>query len=179
MAARIEGSGIVSRRRVAAALLYAAIATFLGLATWWVLDDRAAEAGAAASAAGALLLVAAAGARRVGSEPERAVGAIADRAFDALVLSGVAWVARVEDPVVSAGALVALTASSLAAYIRAKSASLGYEVEESLVTRGLRYGLVGVGLLTGGLAWATWATAGVAALSSLVRTSQVLKEERR
>jgi hypothetical protein len=51
-------------------------------------------------------------------------------------------------------------------------------VEESHVTRGLRYALLTAGLAIDGLAVALWAAAAVSLLAVLVRTSQVAKEER-
>lgn len=176
MAAHVEGS--VARRRAVAVVLYATIATAVGLATWLLLADEPRLAGVAVGVGGASLLLAAVNAHRVRSEPERAVGAIADRVYDVLILSVVAWVARSADPATAAGALLALTAGFLAAYIRARSAALGYEVEESLATRGLRYALLTGGLLGGAMGIGVWATAVLGIVSSVVRASQVFKEER-
>jgi hypothetical protein len=75
---------------------------------------------------------------------------------------------------------VALSMSFLSAYVRARGASLAYSVEESHVTRGIRYGLVVAGMALGGgwLAWGIWLAAALSALAVLVRTSQVTREER-
>ena len=62
--------------------------------------------------------------------------------------------------------------------MRARGASLGYTVEESHVTRGIRYALIVAGLAFGWLAWTTWATCAISVLAVIVRTSQVAKEER-
>jgi len=51
-------------------------------------------------------------------------------------------------------------------------------VEESHVTRGLRYAFVSAGLLFGWLAWTVWAAAIVSVLAAAVRTGQVAREER-
>lgn len=176
MAAHLEGS--VARRRAVAVVLYAAVASAVGLATWLLLAGEPRLAGAAAGVAGASLLLAGVNAHRVRSEPERALGAIADRLYDALLLSAIAWTSRAEDATAAAGALLALTAGFLAAYIRARSAALGYEVEESLATRGLRYAFVTGGLLAAAIGFAVWASAILGVVSSLVRASQVFKEER-
>ena len=109
---------------------------------------------------------------------ERALDSVVDRAFDGAIMAAIAWAYRASDPSVSAAALVALGTSYLATYIRARGASLGYGVDESVPTRALRYALVSVGLLTGGLAWTLWTLAAVMTLASIVRASQVAKEER-
>ena len=57
-------------------------------------------------------------------------------------------------------------------------AALGYTVEESHVTRGIRYALVVAGLAFGWLDWTLWAAATTSFLAVAVRTSQVAKEER-
>ena len=71
-----------------------------------------------------------------------------------------------------------MCASFLSAYVRARGAALSYSVEESHVTRGVRYALVTVGLLFGWLTWAVWAAAALSLLAAVVRTSQVAREER-
>lgn len=174
----VEGSTRHAWRRVVASALYLGTATALGTGTWRILAGDGGAAGPAVGVAGILMLGAAVHARWVASEPERVLGAITDRVFDGLLLSAVAWAARGADPAVAAGALLALTAGFLAAYIRARSAALGYEVEESLATRGLRYALLAAGLFSGGMRWAVWAIAVVGLASALVRASQVAKEER-
>src|SRR5947207_3518973 len=101
-----------------------------------------------------------------------------DRGWHAAVLGPIAWVSRSASPKVAIGALVALCASFLSSYVRARGAALGYSVEESHVTRGLRYALVSASLLFERLSWCVWAAAGVAVLAALVRTGQVAEEER-
>ncbi|MFB3739352.1 MAG: hypothetical protein ACE14W_10375 [Candidatus Velamenicoccus archaeovorus] len=149
-----------------------------GAATWLVLAGRPRAGGLAALVAGGLLLLAAS--RSHGDERvrERMLDSLADRLFDAGLLSSIAWTARAVRPALAAGALLALGASFLSAYIRARGASLGYAVEESAVTRAIRYGLVGVGLAAGWLPWAIWVLAAFALLASAVRAGQVAKEER-
>jgi hypothetical protein len=113
-----------------------------------------------------------------GGPVDRMLGELLDRAWDGAVLAPIAWAARGADPAVAAGALVALCASFLSSYVRARGAALHYSVEESHVTRGLRYTLLTAGLATGALAAAVWAAAAVSSLAVFVRTSQVAKEER-
>jgi hypothetical protein len=101
-----------------------------------------------------------------------------DRGWDAAVLGAVAWVAREGRPEIAAGAIVALCASFLSAYVRARGAALGYSVEESHVTRGVRYVLITAGLAFDRIGPAVWATAVLVVLAALVRTGQVAGEER-
>jgi hypothetical protein len=149
-----------------------------GVATGLVLGGRPGAGGIVALVAGLLLLFAASRSHGDDRVLERTLDSLADRLFDAGLLSAIAWTARSARPSVAAGALVALGGSFLSAYIRARGASLGYAVEESPVTRAIRYGLVGVGLAAGWLSWAVWVLAALVLLASIVRASQVAKEER-
>jgi phosphatidylglycerophosphate synthase len=101
-----------------------------------------------------------------------------DRLWDGVILASIAWTARDAAPHVSIAALAALGASFISSYVRARGASLGYTVEESHVTRGIRYALIVAGLAFGWLGWTVWATFGISVVAVLVRTSQVAKEER-
>ena len=56
--------------------------------------------------------------------------------------------------------------------------SLGYPVEEGLASRGLRYGLVALGLGARVLGPAMFALLAIALLSAVIRASQVAKKER-
>jgi len=136
-------------------------------------------AGGAASAASAILLLL--GGHRAnhgaGGPVDRAITEFADRLWDGAVLGAIVWIST-DEPGLAVGALVALCASFLSSYVRARGASLGYSVEESHVTRGSRYALVSLGLLTGALAVTVWAAAVVSVVAVLVRTSQVAREER-
>jgi hypothetical protein len=66
----------------------------------------------------------------------------------------------------------------LSSYVRARGAALSYSVEESHVTRGVRYALVSSGLAFGWMHWTLWAAAGLSALAAGVRITQVAREER-
>lgn len=146
----------------------------------WLVVAREPFAAGVMAGVGAVLLLA--GGHRAnhgeGGPVDRMLTELLDRAWDGAVLAPIAWVARDGDPSVTAGALVALCASFLSSYVRARGAALQYSVEESHVTRGLRYALVTAGLLVDRVGWTLWAAAAVSILAVLVRTGQVAKEER-
>jgi hypothetical protein len=128
--------------------------------------------------AGIFLVAAGVLASRARDVRARLLVSFADRAFDGAVLASVAWVSRTAAPAAAAGALLALAAGFLGAYVRARGSALGYLIEEGAATRAIRVGLVSTALIAG---WTEWALFGVAAwmlLVTLVRVSQVAKEER-
>ncbi len=149
----------------------------VGVSTWQLLVGNADAAGAAALVAG-VLLVSAGVLLRPGDRRARVMLSFADRAFDGCILAALAWVTRTSEPAVAAASLVALAAGFLASYIRAKGGSLGYGIEEGVVTPALRYGLVSLALLFGWTSWAIWVVAILMLLAASVRASQVAKEER-
>jgi CDP-diacylglycerol--glycerol-3-phosphate 3-phosphatidyltransferase len=159
-------------------LLFAAAAIAVGSATWLLLGGRLAAGGAATSAAGALLVGMGVAGQRRGTRLPRVLASFADRAFDGCVLASIAWTSREVEPSAAAVALAALGAGFLAAYIRARGESLGYQVEESVVTRAIRYALVSVGLLAGWLTGSLSVLVAFTVLAALIRVSQVAKEER-
>ena len=114
-----------------------------------------------------------------GGPVDRMLTELLDRGWDAAVLGPIAWVERDVAPHIAVGALVALCASFLSSYVRARGAALGYSIEESHVTRGLRYALV-VDRAAGrtASAWAVWAAAIISVLAAVLRTGQVAREER-
>lgn len=151
-----------------------------GSASWLLVSRHVQPAGAAAAGAGVLLLL---GGHRAnhgsGGPVDRMLTEILDRAWDGAILGGIAWSWYGVRSHVAAGALVALCASFLSSYVRARGAALGYSVEESHVTRGLRYALISLGLLVpGAVAWGAWTAAAVSILAAVVRTGQVAREER-
>lgn len=166
-------SGLIATRVLALAGVALAAA-----AAWAILDRREVLAGGFVAASGLVLIGAGILARRTAAPLELVLDSLADRLFDGLVLAAIAWAARDSDPATSLGALVAMAAGFLGSYVRAKGASLGYGVTESPRTRALRYGLVAAGLLGGVLSWTIWAAAAVSIVASIVRSSQVAKEER-
>ncbi|HLB39697.1 MAG TPA: hypothetical protein VJM84_04520 [Actinomycetota bacterium] len=144
-----------------------------------IVDRDFERAGVLAALSGSLLLLGGHRANHgLGGPVDRMLTELFDRAWDACVLAPIVWVTFLTDPEIAAGALVALCASFLSSYVRARGAALGYSVEESHVTRGLRYALVSAGLMFGWMAWTVWAAAAVAVLAAMVRTGQMAREER-
>jgi hypothetical protein len=143
-----------------------------------IVDRRADPAAATAAIASVLLLL---GGHRAnhgdGTAFDRMLDALADRGWDGAILGSIAWTTHGVDEATAAAALLALCASFLSSYIRARGASLGYTVEESHVTRGVRYALVVYGLWAAALSWTLWVAAGISLLAVVVRTTQVAKEE--
>jgi len=152
---------------------------FTAAGVWLIVDGRERAGGLAAAAAAALLL---AGGHRAnhgaGGPLDRMLTELLDRSWDGATLGAIIWRWVSIEPAIALAAIVALCGSFLSSYVRARGAALGYSVEESHVTRGLRYGLISLGLVTGALAWAIWTAATVSVIATLVRTSQVAREER-
>jgi hypothetical protein len=146
---------------------------------WLIVAREPKQAAIAAGASAVLLLI---GGHRAnhgaGGPTDRMLDELLDRGWDAAILGSIAWAARSSDHQVAIGALVAMCLSFLSAYVRARGAALGYSVEESHVTRGIRYALIVAGLGFGWLGWTVWVAAGLAALTAAVRTGQVAAEER-
>lgn len=166
------------RGRVLVPVLCVGAFLAVGVSTWLVLDERLREAGIAAAVAGALLVVAGLTLPSEGARRERMLLSFADRAFDGAILGSLAWVTRLSEPATAAGALLALAAGFLAAYIRARGAALGYLIEEGAGTRAIRCGLIALSLIAGWTAWAVYVVAIWMLLVSAIRASQVAKEER-
>lgn len=162
--------------RAVVPILCLAAAAATGVSTWLLLIREPEPAGWAALAAG-VALVAGGILLRPTDRLGRVVLSFGDRLFDGAVLGSLAWVTRLDDEWVAAGAVVALAAGFLATYIRARGGSLGYGIEEGVVTPVLRYGLISAGLI-GGWRWTVWGVAIVMLLACGVRASQVAKEER-
>ena len=178
--APVAGEDAKTRGRAWAvvAALCAVAGLGIGEAGWAILDGKARAGGVAALAAGTILVVAGVFASRAPDPRPRMLVSFTDRAFDGVILASIAWVERVSEPSAAAGALMALTAGFLAAYVRARGSALGYLVEEGAGTRAVRVGLISVSLIAG---WTHWALFGVATwmlLVTLLRVSQVAKEER-
>jgi hypothetical protein len=148
-------------------------------AAFVILDGRLERGGVLAAASGALLLLGGHRANHgLGGPVDRMLTELFDRGWDACVLAPIVWITYGSEPEIAVGALVALCASFLSSYVRARGAALNYSIEESHVTRGVRYALVSAGLLFGWLAWTVWAAAALAVLAALVRTGQMAREER-
>jgi hypothetical protein len=165
------------RERAAVPVLCLLATVAVGIATWQLLVGERQRAGWAALAAGLCLVV---GGVLLRPEDRRArvLLSFVDRAFDGCILAALAWTTRLTDESVAVAALVALAAGFLASYIRARGGSLGYGIEEGVVTPVLRYGLVSLALILGWESWAIWVVAVLMLLAAGVRASQVAKEER-
>src|SRR5436190_20090909 len=118
----------------AAALALAVAGALVGASCWLGFAGHGRWAGPAALGAGILLLASASVARRAGSSLLLFLDSAGDRAFDGCLLSTIALAARAVDPPAAAAAVAALVASFLGAYVRARGQSLGYAVEDSMVT---------------------------------------------
>jgi hypothetical protein len=165
------------RERVIVPALCALAAASIVIAAWRLLGRATTDAGVATVVAG-VALVAAGLVLRPTDRTSRVLLSFTDRAFDGVLLATLAWVSRTPEPSVAAAAVVALAAGFLASYIRARGGSLGYGIEEGIVTPVMRYALLALALLLDGTGWAVWAIAGVNVLAAAVRSSQVAKEER-
>jgi hypothetical protein len=163
--------------RAAVPLLCLLAALGIGLASWQLIERERELAGWAALGAG-VCLVAAGVLLQPGDRRARVVLSFADRAFDGCILGALAWTTRTSQPAIAAAALVALAAGFVASYIRAKGGSLGYGIEEGVVTPALRYGLFAFGLVFDWMAWAIWVIAAINLLAIAFRSVQVAKEER-
>ena len=172
----VDGAREHAHERPTVPLLCVVAAAGIGIATWLLLDRRFEPAGWVVLATG-FPLVMAGGLVRPTDRLGRMLLSLTDRAFDGFVLGALVWATRTDEPGVAAGALVTLAASFVASYVRARGGSLGYGIEEGVVTPAIRYLLVGGGLITG-WTWTIWAAAVVMLLTSGVRASQVAKEER-
>jgi hypothetical protein len=166
------------RTRAVVATLCVVAALSIGLAGWGILVGRMRAGGATALVAGVSLVVAGVLASRSNDVRSRLVVSFGDRLFDGGVLAAVAWASRTDEPAASLGALLALAAGFIAAYVRARGSALGYLIEESAATRAVRVGVISAALLAGWTEWALFAVAAWMLLVTLVRTSQVAKEER-
>ena len=147
-------------------------------AAWLVIAREPRSAAWAAGASGTLLLL---GGHRAnhgaGGPTDRMLDDLLDRAWDAAVLTSIAWVAKDEGSPIAVAAIAAVSLSFVAGYVRARGAALGYSVEERHVTRGTRYALVVIFLLTS-WSWPMWSVVVLAGLAAIVRAGQVAVEER-
>ena len=136
-------------------------------------------AGVLCAAGGTLLLISGHRANHgLGGPVDRMLTELFDRAWDAFILTPIVWVSYGTRPELAVGALIALCASYLSSYVRARGAALGYSVEESHVTRGLRYGVISAGLLFSWLPSMVWVAAALSTIAAAVRTGQVAREGR-
>jgi hypothetical protein len=147
---------------VAVGLAWAGVATTLVLA-----GEALVAVGAAASA---FAFLAAAKVRAARSPRLLLAGAAAERAAEAMILGGIAWVALPERPGVVAAAMTALGASYTATYLHIRAAGLGFRVGEPIWLRTAIWVAVAAGVVMGWVLWIAvalstvdlaWGTAGV------------------
>lgn len=176
--APVAGDGTQRRARAWVALVctLATAAAIVAACLALAVDLRA--AGVAAGVGGAGLVAGRVLAERARDVRGRLFVSLADRAFDGAVLASAAWATRETEPPASAGALLALGAGFLAAYVRARGEALGYRVPEGLWTRAVQVAWLAAVLLGGWTRWGLLALAAWMLAVTGVRVSQVVKEER-
>ena len=160
------------------ALVLGTAAALVGLATWLVFEGTAILAGVAVALSGAALVSGALVTRRHGGRLYAFVDSGIDRAFDGCLLSAIALTSRQADPPAAGAAVGALAAGFLGAYVRARGVSLGYPIEESVVSRAIRYALVALGVGAKVLGPTMFALLAFTLRAAVVRGSQVAKKER-
>lgn len=172
MSATTTGTGVR-----AAVVLGAAVATAaLAAGATAIVRGDAWLGGWAALAAGVPLIALGSATRRRDQARERLLTSFVDRAFDAAVFGALAWVSLGGDDRITALAVVCLVGGSLAAYARARAASLGYLAGEVSATSLVKVLLVGCTLVLG------WGASGLIAVAvwlwgtAAARALQVFKE---
>jgi len=139
-------------------------------ATFAVLDELA-LAGAATGIAALTLLVAGWSARQMGAPRVRFVGSLLERAVDAAILGSLAWALLPTRPGVAA--LVALSGSYVAAYVRVKGEGLGFEVRAWALAWPLAMAALTVGLVAGAVEAGLWGAAAISIAAALARSLEV------
>lgn len=126
------------------------------IAAFWIIEGRLVAAGLVSAAAAGMDLLDGAVARARGTVNKfgALLDSTTDRMADALVFIPVAWlygvspdVARRDEPWVAAVALVALVASFLVSYVKARAEGLGYECNVGFAERAERMILMIVALV--------------------------------
>ncbi|HEX9890581.1 MAG TPA: hypothetical protein VGB28_00780 [Actinomycetota bacterium] len=168
-------ASVPPRRAAVVSLLVGALIAALSGAGL-VLGGRERLGGASAAAALVLLVVAGRAARRRAWSRFLFADSAVERLGDAALLAAVAWARLPEEPRVGAAALVALVASYLASYLRARSVGLGFDLEESTVDRAVLLGALSLGLVTGLVEAGLWASAGWSVVVIGRRTAEVASQ---
>ncbi|MFM7718813.1 MAG: hypothetical protein ACKO8G_04890 [Actinomycetota bacterium] len=170
-------AGTTRRARPGVALACAAVVVASAAAGTLVVSGERAGAGPVVLAAGFLLVAAASATGRPGRPRERVLVSLADRALDGCVLGALVWSARRADPGLAAAALLCFALGALAAYARARACGLGYDLGWLSPISAVKTGGIGLALLLG---WGTGGYLAIAAwlaVATIVRVSQVWKEE--
>jgi phosphatidylglycerophosphate synthase len=159
--------------------LLVASAALSATAAVLILFRHPSVAGLAVLGSGAALATVASAAATWPSLRVRFAELVLDRGFDAAVLLPVAWVERSGSNVDAVLALVGLGGSYLASYQRARGQALGYVGAEGWGYRVTRYAILSIGLLFGLIDLALWTYAVVVVAAAVVRTLNVVQQERR
>ncbi|MGH2674435.1 MAG: hypothetical protein ACRDKA_11500 [Actinomycetota bacterium] len=168
-------AAIRDRPAVGVALLLLILAA-AGAAAALVLAERRVEAGVATAVAAAAVTITGRRAKYTRDRRLTFADSAAERTGDAVLLGAVAWT-TIDEPAVSGAALSALVLGYLATYIRAKATGLGFAVQESLIARGVRIGLVVLGLAwRSALGPALWAASAVSLFSVLRESVEVARQ---
>lgn len=153
------------------AVAVAAVAAFL------ILDDRSTVAGVAALISGTALVTAGIALTDLDAPRLTFVDAAAERAVDAALFAALAWALLPEEPRAGVAAIVAVSASYVASYVRARATSLGFVLGRAGAARVLRLLAVIVGLLAGEVEGGLWAAAAVALWVAVARSLAVRRME--
>lgn len=143
-------------------------------ASIFALLGELALAGAAIGIATLALLVAGWSARQLGDQRVSFAGSLIERAVDAAILGSLAWAllpARL-----GVAALVALSGSYVAAYVRVKAAGLGFEVHAWALAWPLAMAALTVGLVAGAVEAGLWGAAAISIAAALARSLEVARQ---
>lgn len=165
-----------ARASVVVLVLFLAVAG-ASLAAVLIVNEEPTLGGLATATAAITMLLGASWAWDTGAPRLLFADSAAERVVDALLLGAVAWAALPEEPRLGAAALVAMVASYLASYLRARAAGLGFRVEESMAERGSRTGLFALGLVLGWVEAGVWAWAALSCVAAVRRTRGVAGQQ--
>jgi len=142
-------------------------------ATFALLGELA-LAGAATGIAALALLVAGWSARQLGDERVSFAGSLIERAVDAAILGSLAWALLPARQGVAA--LVALSGSYVAAYVRVKAAGLGFEAGAWRLAWPMAMAVLTVGLMAGAAETGLWGAAAISIAAALARSLEVARQ---
>jgi hypothetical protein len=146
--------------------LLALILAAAGVAAALILSGRFALGGLVTAVCAGAVIVSGRRGKYTGERRIAFADSAAERAADAVILGAVAWATIEDEPAAAIAALAALVFGYLAQYIRAKASGLGFDVEESLLARTFRVGLIVLGLaFRPALGIALWLASGVSLFS--------------
>lgn len=103
------------------------------------------------------------------------VGSLLERAVDAAILGSLAWALLPRDPRAGVAALVALSGSFVAAYVRVKAAGLGFEVGAWPLAWPVAMAVLTLALLLGVVEAGLWAAAAISIAAAVTRSLEVAR----